>query len=37
MQRIDGHVHLEHGPICAEYIEAFVDAAQKQGWKAFRS
>ncbi|MFQ8583269.1 MAG: hypothetical protein ACLSA6_12480 [Holdemania massiliensis] len=36
MQRIDGHVHLEHGPICAEYIEAFVDAAQKQGLESIQ-
>lgn len=31
MQRIDGHVHLEHGPLSAAYVEQFVAAAQKAG------
>ena len=31
MQRIDGHVHLEHGPLSVAYVEQFVAAAQKAG------
>ena len=31
MQRIDGHVHLEHGPLSAAYVEQFVASAQKAG------
>ena len=31
MQKIDGHVHLEHGPLSVAYVEQFVAAAQKAG------
>ena len=37
MQRIDGHVHLEHGPLSAAYVEQFVSAAQKADWTVCRS
>ena len=28
---IDGHVHLENGPLTKEYVMQFVEAAQKAG------
>ena len=28
---IDGHVHLERGPLRREYVEEFIEEAQRKG------